>query len=876
MKPGKRLREGRENDAPAKRTLPAHHCSTQIAASPGNVKSGHPHGIQGHVDLDYSDEPMTEAVPSRQMICYGALFETKAKASFLKHANVSALPWSRFHAFQVAQRGGLYCLLELAEGVEHNFAELDVLTTSHLRALSKFQDISFNAVINSASLEKVSRKKTKKTTVIDVTINILGPEVLAEDVGERLADSSAYLQHPVFLQAGIRYLNPHYFYLDGIMSDLSHLVGPIQEDARSTRVSQGIENVLQSLGSAMTITNSEEYNIENMANNFLAATKLKRHQIEGIRFVLSREDSGFCHNMNRDLLNLIDPSLSRHLSPCLGGIIADAMGLGKTLTMLGAIVCAKLTANGRLDRDGAEPTSPVLTNATLVVLPSKQVLDVWDFEIKRHFKSHTLDVGFFHGDGRAKTPDVLIEHDVVLTTYRTLAADWRGKKVLQNIAWLRVTLDEAHCIRNEDTKLFKAVESLTAERRWCLTGTPIQNSLHDLRSLMRFLRHTPLMGTKVFEKHIIDPIRNESEDHEQFRNLQLLLRVICLRRSEKCLKLPPSVTEMVPVVQTKEESAQYQKILEDCQKEFDRQVCTNPNQSKSLILFATIIKLRRLCNHGTIPQENTDRVSPIPWNKSSKQRKASTITGNEPCGFCSTAEGDTEIFDGIDECPQCGALLNTSASPQTQDCEMKLSFYDGNMLGASGRTPMAWPPLAGSSIAGIPGFSSKLFAVVQNIEVSCSNRSSKSVVFSSWRLTLDILDRMLSQRGISSLRIDGRVKPEDRTAIISRFREDMGASALLMTIDSGAVGLTLTNANRVHIVEPHWNPALEAQAIARVLRMGQTQTVTIVKYITERTVEQNIVKLQEKKSRIAKVSLDSTSNGDATGLLDDLKFVLDA
>lgn len=62
--------------------------------------------------------------------------------------------------------------------------------------------------------------------------------------------------------------------------------------------------------------------------------------------------------------------------------------------------------------------------------------------LTRHFKSHALDVGFFHGDGRAKTPDELMEYDVVLTTYRTLAADWRGKQVLQNIAWLRVTLDE--------------------------------------------------------------------------------------------------------------------------------------------------------------------------------------------------------------------------------------------------------------------------------------------------------------------------------------------------------------------------------------------------------------------------------------------------
>lgn len=205
------------------------------------------------------------------------MFETKAKAGFINPACVSALPWSRFHAFQVAQCGNSYCLTEFAEGIEHNFAELDVITTSHLRALSIFEDISFSAVIGSASLDKISRKKTKKTTVIDATINILGPEILAGGVGERLADASAYLQHPVFLQAGIRYLNPHYFYFDGIMSDLNHLIGPIQGDARSSRVSQGIENVLQSLGSARTITNSEEYNVENMTNNFLAATKLKRY-----------------------------------------------------------------------------------------------------------------------------------------------------------------------------------------------------------------------------------------------------------------------------------------------------------------------------------------------------------------------------------------------------------------------------------------------------------------------------------------------------------------------------------------------------------------------------------------------------------------------
>lgn len=73
MKPGKRLREGRENDAPAKRAPRAHRWRTQIAASPGNGNSGHSHGIQDHIDLDDSDEPMTEAVLSREIICYGAV-----------------------------------------------------------------------------------------------------------------------------------------------------------------------------------------------------------------------------------------------------------------------------------------------------------------------------------------------------------------------------------------------------------------------------------------------------------------------------------------------------------------------------------------------------------------------------------------------------------------------------------------------------------------------------------------------------------------------------------------------------------------------------------------------------------------------------------
>ncbi|KAH7145692.1 P-loop containing nucleoside triphosphate hydrolase protein [Dactylonectria estremocensis] len=339
----------------------------------------------------------------------------------------------------------------------------------------------------------------------------------------------------------------------------------------------------------------------------------------------------------------------------------------------------------------------------------------------------------------------------------------------------RLRHSPTHCIRNDNTEFLKAAESLDAERRWCLSGTPIQTSLHDLRSLMKFLRHAPLMSSKPFEKHIIDPTRNESKDQDQFRNPRLLLHAICLRRSEECLNLPPSVTETIPVVQTEQESAEYQIILENCQNE--------------------------LCNRGTVPQATPSQKPLLLLNRKPWLKKVLLTLGNEICECCSDTEGNMETFDGIDGCPMIAVVTPSS------------------------RTSSASPISNEASMIETSGYSSKLTAVAQNLEISCKNFNSKSVVFSSLRLTLDTLGRVLLQRGITLLRIDGRVKPADRTAIMSRFRKNPEALVLLMTIDS------------VHLIEPHWNPAMEAQAIARVLRMGQKQTVTIVKYVTEKTVE---------------------------------------
>ncbi|EYB33485.1 hypothetical protein FG05_30075 [Fusarium graminearum] len=94
-------------------------------------------------------------------------------------------------------------------------------------------------------------------------------------------------------------------------------------------------------------------------------------------------------------------------------------------------------------------------------------------------------------------------------------------------------------------------------------------------------------------------------------------------------------------------------------------------------------------------------------------------------------------------------------------------------------------------------------------------------------------------------------------------------------MQTGAVGLTLTVATQVHIIEPQWNPSVEEQAIARALRMGQSKSVKVFRYIMRNTVEERILALQKKKRDLVKFTIDANSRDGVSGTLEDLKFILD-
>ncbi|KAG8671021.1 hypothetical protein FPOAC1_004258 [Fusarium poae] len=241
-----------------------------------------------------------------------------------------------------------------------------------------------------------------------------------------------------------------------------------------------------------------------------------------------------------------------------------------------------------------------------------------------------------------------------------------------------------------------------------------------------------------------------------------------------------------------------------------------------------------------------------------KQWSSRTSSTEPDCEFCTNETVEDDLLGALDNCPVCSqplteGYLNTVSATTTPQ---SMRSPAGSPMNIDTPEPPNTNPWFAPSIDMKRGQSSKMSAVINNIKESCLNTNLKSVVFSSWRDTLDILAAMLTAEGIL-------------------FRLDPYIKVLLISINTGAVGLTLTEANMVHIVEPQWNPTIEEQAIARVVRMGQTRPVSVYKYIMNESVEQSVLKLQERKTQIIKLSMQDKQDDESDTNLDRFKFAID-
>ena len=343
------------------------------------------------------------------------------------------------------------------------------------------------------------------------------------------------------------------------------------------------------------IDKNEHVNKENALNNNETNKESKIQNFQGKRAANNNNNNNNNNNEKEDMLN-------KRKGSRLGGILADDMGLGKTIQMLALIVENKCPENDQY------------AQGTLVIAPLALVRQ-WEAEIKD--KAPDLRVYVHHGPNRKTDPSYYLSFDVVITTYQIAVSEWNGstkieekpttkivpnKKGVFGVNWWRIVLDEAQSIKNRSSKSAQACYALSGKYRWCLSGTPLQNSVDELYSLIRFLQIEPLSDYGVWKDKITNPIQN-GKAKIAIDRLQVVLPVIMLRRTKKVLesvglKLPHRIVMDVSCSFDENERKFYQELSNRATATFNQiskvEGGIGKNYTSVLVL---LLRLRQACDH---------------------------------------------------------------------------------------------------------------------------------------------------------------------------------------------------------------------------------------------------------------------------------------
>lgn len=522
-----------------------------------------------------------------------------------------------------------------------------------------------------------------------------------------------------------------------------------------------------------------------------------------------------------------------------GGILADDMGLGKTVQMISLILAARPPA-------GKGP------RATLVVCPLS-VLPQWQAELSRKVAPGALKVAVFHGPNRASDPSELEGVDVVLTTYATLALEGGGgagneteavsskaaskkrsrtSRVLLEVEWFRIILDEAHTIKDRTTRTAKSCFELRGGRRWAISGTPISNKLEDLFSLLHFVQLEPYGRLPWWTHNIMRPIK--AKDERGMERLKAILGQVLLRRTKdqsasdgtKLISLPPRQVNVEAVQFSPSERQIYDKLYAQARMHVMSMIKDNSVMDGYAHILLMLLRLRQCCDHPLLVEgSNNNKAKLLECMECFEAAPSSMHTPCEhllcqPCLQKALQRGECSICNAAITALQC-----RPSSPTKETSKDEEHF-----------APEA------------PFFhSAKTQALISRlVEVGFQE---KSIVFSQWTSMLDIIGEALRRANIPYLRLDGSMNSAARQQAIERFNND-NVPVFLISVKAGGLGLNLTAASRAYVMDPWWCPTVESQALDRLYRIGQQRQVVVTRFIVQDTIEEAIMTLQRSKEEM--------------------------
>ena len=805
--------------------------------------------------------------------------------------------------------------------------------------------------------DEMPGQPVSRTYQLDIVL--YGPMKYARSIGAHLSKHGQRLIVPNMVQKGIKVHNPH------LPDNRPPVPKTYPTDANGAFISSTTRTVeeirSEVLGVFDSLARTEE--LPEMEADDRIVTGLLKHQRQGLYFMTQREkrrdqqaEDGIMVSFwkpkmtpSRETVysNVITGHNQRQPPPeTRGGILADMMGLGKTLSILSLVTSSLHDAqewaqtapkqpvapdSKSSTTDNASPLvsfglTPVTANikGTLLVCPLSTITN-WEEQIKQHIVPEGLSYHIYHGSNRIKDADRLAEFDLIITTYGSVSNELSsrrkgksGQYPLEQLGFFRIVLDEAHMIREQNTLQFKAIIRLQAQRRWAVTGTPVQNRLDDLAALLAFIRLHPFEDRGKFTRHIVEPFK--ACDPEIVPKLRILVDTITLRRLKDKIDLPPREDLVVKLDFSDEERGVYEMFAKNAQ---DRvKVLAGVDTGKSLggssyiHILKAILRLRLLCAHGkdllndddlaTLQGMTADMAINLDDSSDDEKPTLSTRraleifslmvdTNNAECKGCGKtlgaheganieAENQDDLLGYMTACFHvlCQSCVEgfkeragIAADPNLTRghcpiCSLAVKFEFVELrqkdVDAEHEGPAKSKTKGGGSKSTekYSGPHTKTKALVEDLlaskamsEANPNEPPYKSVVFSGWTSHLDLIEIALRAAGITFTRLDGSMTRIARTNAMDRFREDSNVQVILVSIMAGGLGLNLTAGNSVFVMEPQYNPAAEAQAIDRVHRLGQERPVRTVRYIMRNSFEEKMLELQDKKKKLANLSMDA-------------------
>jgi ATP-dependent DNA helicase len=588
---------------------------------------------------------------------------------------------------------------------------------------------------------------------------------------------------------------------------------------------------------------------------------MRSYQLEGLEWMVSLYNNG------------------------INGILADEMGLGKTIQTIAML--AHLWEN--------KSYGPFLISAPLSTTSN------WVAEFEKWTPS--MPVMLYHGDKkererlrktRLRNPGTA-DFPIMVTSYEICMND---RKYLTSFGWQFIIIDEGHRIKNLDCRLIRELQQFQSANRLLITGTPLQNNLTELWSLLHFLLPTVFDKLSTFEswfdfsglkdKSSYEQLLSEERQQYLVKSLHAVLKPFLLRRVKTDVEsLMPKKREYVlyaPLTAMQREL--YQAILDGTSRSYLEEKAVERLSIGLSSRAGTPMSIRS--TNGGLKRKALSGVSTP--NKSAKTSRAGT-----PASIASTRSrgrpkknyeelNDHEYFAGLDK-PETESEEEDLSSDAEEDRIRAATFEIAKrqlMQKKLGNPIMQlrlccnspynfFNPFIKADTDGAETFASETppdetlvttsgkMLLLDSLLPQLIHRGHKVLIFSQFTTTLDLLSHYLDLRSWNYARIDGSVAQSDRQEQILAFNKpsssssDEAADIFILSTRAGGQGINLAAADTVILFDSDWNPQQDLQAMDRAHRIGQTRNVIVYRFATRNTVEQKLLESAEAKRRLEKL-----------------------